>query len=65
MQIFGHIFYSPIFQDGIDLFNSEILLTNVDGESRQIEIIWDESRESWLSLLTEEITRKPVKVLNI
>uniref|UniRef100_A0A914CDW6 Integrator complex subunit 11 n=1 Tax=Acrobeloides nanus TaxID=290746 RepID=A0A914CDW6_9BILA len=60
--------YDPELQmktDGIDLFNSEILLTNVDGESRQIEIIWDESRESWLSLLTEEITRKPVKVLNI
>lgn len=47
------------------MFNSELLLTSVDGNSQQIEIIWDESREAWLYLLIEELAKPSLKLIGI
>jgi integrator complex subunit 11 len=51
--------YDPGLQlksDGIDMFDSELLLTSVEGEPKQVEVIWDEHRESWLSTIIETIS---------
>jgi len=41
--------------DGIDLFDSELLLASVPDNPARVEIIWDDERENWLSAVVKEI----------
>jgi len=41
-------------QDGIDMFDSELLLHNSD-ERNHVEIIWDESREHWIKKIEDQL----------
>lgn len=43
--------------DGIELFNGEIMLATVHGSTNEIEVIWDECREDWLPYVTQAIVR--------
>ncbi|VDM97005.1 unnamed protein product [Thelazia callipaeda] len=36
-----------IKEDGIEMFNGEIMLTTVPENSKQMEVIWDDIREDW------------------
>ncbi|CAD5216898.1 unnamed protein product [Bursaphelenchus xylophilus] len=55
--------YDPELQektDGIDMFDSEVLIAAVPNEPKNVEIIWDDDRENWLSVLVEEIGAKKI-----
>jgi len=61
-KIASRLFYYDselqIKPDGIDLFNSELLLIQVTNQSRQLEIIWDESREHWIPVVVKELNAR-------
>ncbi|KAI6192415.1 Integrator complex subunit 11 [Aphelenchoides bicaudatus] len=44
--------------DGLDLFNSELLLAAVSSDPLHIEVIWDEDRENWVEIICQEIGAK-------
>ncbi|VDK73433.1 unnamed protein product [Litomosoides sigmodontis] len=48
--------YDPNLQvkeDGIEMFNGEVTLVSLPGDSKHVEVIWDEIREEW----SEEIIK--------
>jgi len=45
-----------IKQDGLDLFEGEMLIAAVEGSSSEVELIWDEAREFWVSTIVQAIT---------
>jgi len=41
--------------DGLDLFDSELLLVSVPDSPSKVEIIWDDDRENWVEIMQKEI----------
>jgi len=37
------------------MFNGEMLLSQVKNRNNKIEIVWEESRETWIPLIIERI----------
>ncbi|TKR67003.1 hypothetical protein L596_023220 [Steinernema carpocapsae] len=41
--------------DGLDLFDGEVLISEVNNEKNKVEVMWDESREEWSKLIIQAI----------
>uniref|UniRef100_A0A1I7YGF4 Integrator complex subunit 11 n=1 Tax=Steinernema glaseri TaxID=37863 RepID=A0A1I7YGF4_9BILA len=44
-----------IKDDGLELFNGEVLIMKHKEEKNKVEVLWDEYREEWSQLIIEEI----------
>ncbi|KAI6204623.1 Integrator complex subunit 11 [Aphelenchoides besseyi] len=51
--------------DGIDMFDSELLLAAVSNNANRVELIWDDSRENWLDVIKKEIGAEKLSPLEL